>query len=58
MIKHFFLDIEYQVLHCFTFVEREGSCPHHVVVLCNGHIFRMEPFNKQNELLPAKELER
>ncbi|KAJ8049126.1 Peroxisomal carnitine O-octanoyltransferase [Holothuria leucospilota] len=38
--------------------ESEGSCSNHVVVFCNGHIFKMEVFDKNEELFGSFEIER
>ncbi|PIK52014.1 putative peroxisomal carnitine O-octanoyltransferase [Apostichopus japonicus] len=36
--------------------ESEGPCPNHVIVLCNGHIFRLEVFNEKEELYGSNEI--
>ena len=42
----------------FSLSELEGPCPNHIHVMCNGHIFKMIPFDQQGELLTAPELYR
>ncbi|GFO27234.1 carnitine o-octanoyltransferase [Plakobranchus ocellatus] len=37
--------------------EREGDCPSHVVVMCKGHIFRLEMFGEDGKILTPPEIE-
>ncbi|XP_047739674.1 peroxisomal carnitine O-octanoyltransferase-like [Hyalella azteca] len=36
--------------------KREGECPNHVVVLCNGHVWFLQPWDSQGEALNVSEL--
>ncbi|XP_041478460.1 peroxisomal carnitine O-octanoyltransferase-like isoform X2 [Lytechinus variegatus] len=36
--------------------EREGPCPTHVHVMCNGHIFKMTVFDRNGQLLTSSEI--
>ncbi|KAJ8024622.1 Peroxisomal carnitine O-octanoyltransferase [Holothuria leucospilota] len=39
--------------------ESEGSCPEHIVVMCNGHIFKMDNlFDKDGEVIGALDIQR
>lgn len=43
----------------FFFVEDEGPCPEYVIVMCNGHIFKMDDlFDENGEEVGALEIQR
>eukprot|EP00057_Strongylocentrotus_purpuratus_P031781 XP_785639.4 PREDICTED: peroxisomal carnitine O-octanoyltransferase [Strongylocentrotus purpuratus] len=42
----------------FFKTEREGSCPNHLIVSCNGHLFRVDPFDSRGQLVSSREFAR
>nr|XP_054773599.1 peroxisomal carnitine O-octanoyltransferase-like [Lytechinus pictus] len=46
-----------QLINSFR-TEREGSCPNHMLVSCNGHLFRVDPFDSRGKLVSSRELAR
>ncbi|XP_071504244.1 peroxisomal carnitine O-octanoyltransferase-like [Diadema antillarum] len=48
--------IERDTLHRYFKTEQEGPCPRHIHVMCNGHIFKMYPFDNKGDLNSAPEL--
>ncbi|XP_071504219.1 peroxisomal carnitine O-octanoyltransferase-like [Diadema antillarum] len=48
--------LERDVLFRFFKTESEGQCPRHIHVICNGHIFKMLPFDGEGNLNTTSEI--